>query len=120
VLVGHLQNARSRGPSDFVFCRSDEDPTTHDPDHLRREVLYPVLDRCGIKRTSRADGFHAFRRAASKYLRKGSGLELAALQLGHKRMTTTDEHYNDRDMDDLKKAAELVESAFISSFAPDC
>jgi hypothetical protein len=35
-------------------------------------------------------------------------------------MTTTDEHYNDRDMDDLKKAAELVESAFILSFAPDC
>jgi hypothetical protein len=51
---------------------------------------------------------------------KGSGLEMAAVQLGHKRMTTTDEHYNDRDMDDLKKAAELVESAFISSFAPDC
>ena len=34
-------------------------------------------------------------------------------------MTTTDEHYNDRDKDDLKKAAELVEDAFISSFAPD-
>ncbi|HET9943516.1 MAG TPA: hypothetical protein VFR05_09260, partial [Terriglobia bacterium] len=49
------------------------------------------------------DGFHAFRRAASKYLRKASGLELAAVQLGHKRMTTTDEHYNDRNMDDLKK-----------------
>jgi integrase len=102
---------------DFVFCRADGDPRPHDPDDLRREVLYPVLDRCGIKRTPRADGFHAFRRAASKYLRKASGLEMAAVQLGHKRMTTTDEHYNDRDMDDLKKAAELVESAFISSFA---
>jgi len=45
---------------------------------------------------------------------------VAAVQLGHKRMTTTDEHYNYRDMDDLKKAAELVEIAFISSFAPDC
>ena len=95
-------------------------PARFDPDDLRREVLYPVLDRCGIKRTPRADGFHAFRRATSKYLRKASGLELAAVQLGHKRMTTTDEHYNDRDMDDLKKAAELVEGSFISSFAPDC
>jgi hypothetical protein len=47
--------------------------------------------------------------------RAGSGV-----QLGQKRMTTTDEHYNDRDMDDLKKAAELVERAFILSFAPDC
>jgi len=34
-------------------------------------------------------------------------------------MTTTDEHYNDRDMDDLKKAAELIESAFGTSFAPE-
>jgi hypothetical protein len=118
--MDHLQSSTNIGPNDFVFCRSAEDSRPHDPDDLRREVLYPVLDRCGIKRTPRADGFHAFRRATSKYLRKASGLELAAVQLGHKRMTTTDEHYNDRDMDDLKKAAELVESAFILSFAPDC
>jgi len=102
-----------------VFCRSDDDPRPHDPDELRREVLYPALDRCGIKRTPRADGFHAFRRAASKYLRKAGGLELAAVQLGHKQMTTTDEHYNDRDMDDLKRAAELIETAFGTSFAPE-
>jgi len=44
------------------------------PDGLRREVLYPVLDRCDIKRTPRADGFHAFRRATSKYLREAAGL----------------------------------------------
>ena len=119
VFADHLQSSTNIGPNDFVFCRSAEDSRPHDPDDLRREVLYPVLDRCGIKRTPRADGFHAFRRATSKYLRKASGLELAAVQLGHKRMTTTDEHYNDRDMDDLKKAAELVESAFILSFAPD-
>jgi hypothetical protein len=93
--------------------------TAHDPDDLRREVLYPVLDRCGIKRTPRADGFHAFRRATSKYLRKLSGLELAAVQLGHKRMITTDEHYNDRDLEDLKKAADLVENAFGINFTPN-
>jgi integrase len=51
--------------------------------------------------------------------RKADGLELAAVQLGHKRMTTTDEHYNERDMDDLKKAAELIERALGTSFAPD-
>ena len=34
-------------------------------------------------------------------------------------MTTTDEHYNDRDMDDLKKAAELVEKVFGADFAPE-
>ena len=119
ILAKHLEASKNIGPDDFVFCRSDDDPRPHDPDDLRREVLYPVLDRCGIKRTPRADGFHAFRRAASKYLRKAVGLELAAVQLGHKRMTTTDEHYNDRDMDDLKKAAELIERAFGTSFAPE-
>jgi len=45
--------------------------------------------------------------------------ELAAVLLGHKRMTTTDEHYNDRDMDDLKRAAELIEGAFWKDFAPE-
>jgi integrase len=100
ILVKHLEGSKNIGSDDFVFCRSDDDPRPHDPDGLRREVLYPVLDRCRIKRTPRADGFHAFRRATSKYLRKAGGLELAAVQLGHKRMTTTDEHYNDRDMDD--------------------
>jgi integrase len=118
LLSNHLQKTKNIGPEDFVFCRSDEDARPHDPDDLRREVLYPVLDRCCIKRTPRADGFHAFRRATSKFLRKASGLELAAVQLGHKRMTTTDEHYNDRDLDDLKRAAELVETAFGINFAP--
>jgi len=83
ILAKHLEGSKNIGPDDFVFCRSDDDPRPHDPDDLRRAVLYPVLDRCGIKRTPRADGFHAFRRAASKYLRKAGGLELAAVQLGH-------------------------------------
>ena len=77
----------------FVVLTSNEerrigDPRPHDPDGLRREVLYPILDRCGIKRTPRVDGFHAFPRAVSKYLRKAGG----------KRMTTTDEHYNGYNM----------------------
>jgi len=117
-LVKHLEGSKNIGPDDFVFCRSDGDPRPHDPDGLRREVLYPVLDRCDIKRTPRADGFHAFRRATSKYLREAAGLE--AVQLGHERMTTTDEHYNDRDMDDLKKAAELIESALGRILPPIC
>ena len=68
----------------------------------------------------RADGYHAFRRATGRYLLKTSGLKMAAVQLGHKRMTRTDEHYDDRDLDDLKKAAELIEGAFLKSFASDC
>jgi len=48
---------------------------------------------------------------------RGRHLELAAVQLGHKRMTTSDEHCNERHMDDLKKAAEVIEKAFGTSFA---
>lgn len=80
-------------PTDFLFRRSPEDLRSCDPNEIRDQVLYPVLDRCEIRRcVPRASGFHAFRRAAGKYLRKEAGLELAAVQLGHKRMTTTDEH----------------------------
>ena len=52
-------------------------------------------------------------------LRKAGRHELTAVQLGHKQVTTTDEHYNERDMDDLKKAAELIERALGTSFAPN-
>src|SRR5437870_11747412 len=122
VLAKHLEACKNIGPDDFVFCRSDDDPRPPEPDDLRREVLYPLLDRCGSKGTPRADGFHAFRRAASKYLRRAVGLELAAEQLAHKRMTTTDEHYNERDMDDLKKASKERSGRVlppIADFAPD-
>ena len=40
-----------------------------------------------------------------KAVGKQSGLEMASVQLSHKNMTTTDEHYNDRDRDDLIAAA---------------
>jgi hypothetical protein len=39
---------------------------------------------------------------------KKAGLELASVQLSHKNMTTTDEHYS-RDRDDLIAAAEMAE-----------
>jgi hypothetical protein len=76
---------------------------------VRREVLYPALQRVGIKRELRASGFHAFRRAMGKAVRKEAGLEMASIQLSHKNMTRTDEHYNDRDRDDLIAAAKMAE-----------
>jgi integrase len=72
-------------------------------------VLYPALQRAGIQRVKHASGFHAFRRAMGKAVRKPAGLEVAAVQLSHKNMTTTDEHYNDRDRDDLIAAAQIAE-----------
>jgi integrase len=111
-LLGRLSDylsQRDLQSGDFVFYRSQFDRRPIDPDYLRREVLYPALQRAGIKREKRASGFHAFRRALGKAVRKQSGIEMASVQLSHKSMVTTDEHYNDRDRDDLIAAAQLAE-----------
>jgi len=71
--------------------------------------LYPALQRAGIQRVKHASGFHAFRRAMRKEVCKRAGLEVADVQLSHKNMITIDEHYNDRDRDDLMAAAQVAE-----------
>ncbi|MBI4473464.1 MAG: site-specific integrase, partial [Acidobacteria bacterium] len=103
-LKAHL-DGKNLGPDDFVFYRSERDRRPLDPDYVRREILYPALQRAGVQRIPRASGFHAFRRAIGKHLRKIAGLEVASVQLSHKSMATTDEHYNGRDRDDIVRAA---------------
>jgi len=119
VLDEHLRRSIRLAPDDFVFSRSDQDGRPCDPDEVRLGILYPAVDRCSIPRTPRGSGFHAFRRAASKYIRQHAGLELAAVQLGHKQMTTTDTFYNERDLADKKRAAELIEGAILGRLAPE-
>jgi integrase len=48
-LRNHLQNSQHIGPEDFVFSKSDG--STLDPDVLRRDALYPALNRLGIRAT---------------------------------------------------------------------
>ena len=67
-LNGHLRNSAFIGQQDFVFCKADG--STLNPDVLRKDVLYPTLDRTGIPRTSRASGFHAFRHSAASLVNK--------------------------------------------------
>ena len=52
------QNSSHNGPDDFVFCKEDGAPLN--PDVLKRDVLYPTLDRLGIARHRRAARFHTF------------------------------------------------------------
>jgi integrase len=61
-LAVHRQNSIYTKPDDFVLCKMDGSPLN--PDVLRRDVLYPMLDRLGISRTSRSSGFHTFRHSA--------------------------------------------------------
>jgi integrase len=44
-LESHRQKSKFTRPDDFVFCRADGTPA--DPDWLRRNVLYPAIDRGG-------------------------------------------------------------------------
>ncbi|HET7208979.1 MAG TPA: tyrosine-type recombinase/integrase [Terriglobales bacterium] len=67
VLKATLMELRQRShftqPESFVFCNGDGQPLN--PDVLRKDVLYRLLDKSGIERTSRASGFHAFRHCRS-------------------------------------------------------
>jgi len=53
-------------PEDFIFCKLDGAPL--DPDHLRREMLHPAMDRAGIMRGARTHGFHILRHTAASLL----------------------------------------------------
>ncbi len=51
----HFQHAVHRGPDDFVFSKKDGSPLH--PDILRKDVLYPILDKLGIARSARTSRF---------------------------------------------------------------
>jgi integrase len=82
ILTEHLEQSAHLAPDDFVFCKSDG--TSLDPDLLRRDVLYPVLDRLGLPRGSRDAGFHRFRHSFATVLNQETGdLKTAQAVLGH-------------------------------------
>jgi hypothetical protein len=55
-LRDHWTLASHRTFADLVFCKSDGQ--AWNPDVLRKDVLYPVLDRLHISRPARNYGFH--------------------------------------------------------------
>ncbi len=65
-LSEHLKNTQYKGPTDFVFCKKDGTPLN--PDVLRKDILYPVLDRLGILREKGTSGFHKFRHSAASII----------------------------------------------------
>ena len=72
----HRQNCLHTRPQDFVFCKSDGSPLQ--PDLLRREVLYPTLDRRHIPRSLRSAGLHTFWHSAGSFVNAETGnLKLA-------------------------------------------
>jgi integrase len=109
-MAAEKQNSNHNGPEDFVFCKDDGSPLN--PDVLRRDVLYPTLDRLGIARTRRAAGFHTFRHSAATIVNQKTGnLKLVQKLLGHSNLSTTADVYTHTSADADRSAALALEQA---------
>jgi integrase len=109
-LLEHHQNAVHKQPEDFVFCKRDGTPLN--PDVLRKDVLYPALDRLGIPRASGASGFHTFRHSAASFINAQTGnLKLAQKLLGHSTINMTADVYTHTSAEADREGALAVERA---------
>ena len=116
-LTEHFEQAVSRGPDKFVFCKKDGSPLH--PDVLRKDVLYPLLDKLGIARTSGSSGFHTFRHSAASILNERTGnLKLAQKLLGHANIEMTAEVYTHTSVEAEREAALAIERAIYGDLFP--
>ena len=92
ILKSHYQASAHRYSEDFIFCKRDRSPLN--PDVVRKDVLYPILDRLGIEPKPRESGFHAFRHSAGSIINDKTGnLKLVQNLLGHSNLSTTADIY---------------------------
>ena len=109
-LLECYQTAVHKQPEDFVFCKRDGTPLN--PDVLRKDVLYPVLDRLGIPRASGVSGFHTFRHSAASFINAQTGnLKLAQKLLGHSTIDMTADVYTHTSAEAEREAALAIERA---------
>lgn len=107
VLRTHREESKWAAEDDFMFARTDGTP--YDADHLRRVVLYPAMDRCGISREKWSHGFHVFRHTAGSIVHAQTGdLKLAQELLGHSRISTTSDIYIHMPENVAAKATEIL------------
>jgi integrase len=92
MLESHRTNSRFNKPDDFVFWKTDGSHLH--PDVMRKDVLYPILDRLQIPREKRQSGFPAFRHSAGSVINQETGnIKLAQALLGHADFSTTADIY---------------------------
>jgi integrase len=116
-LAEHFQRAVSRESDDFVFCKKDGSPLH--PDVLRKDVLYPVLDKLGIARMPGTSGFHTFRHSAASILNQRTGnLKLAQKLLGHSNIDITADVYTHTSPEAEREAAVAIERAIYGDLFP--
>jgi integrase len=89
------------------------------PDVLRKDVLYPILDRLGIQRFPRESGFHAFRHSAGSIVNLETGdLKLAQVLLGHSSLSTTADVSTHTLTEAERGASEALEKAVFGTLFP--
>jgi integrase len=116
-LTEHFQRARTRKPDDYVFCKKDGSPLH--PDVVRKDVLYPLLDKLGIARSAGSSGFHAFRHSAASIVNERTGnLKLAQKLLGHSNIEMTAEVYTHTSAEAEREAAVAIERAIYGDLFP--
>jgi integrase len=119
VLTHHLEQSGRIGPNDFVFCDSGGTPLIADV--LRRDVLYPAIERLRLPRLSRSAGFHAFRHSAASFINAQTGnLKLAQKLLGHSEISTTADIYTHTTDESEREATLALERAIFGDLFPIC
>ncbi len=114
LLAEHKRVASHLRPEDFVFCKRNGQPFTQEL--LRRDVLYPTLDRLQIPRPKRGAGFHAFRHSAASLINSETGnLKLAQTFLGHADLSMTADTYTHVSNVAERKASEVLERAIFGN-----
>lgn len=117
-LTEQSQRVGRKSSEDFVFCKPNGEPLH--PDVLRKDVLYPALDRLGIPRSSGASGFHTFRHSAASFINAQTGnLKLAQKLLGHSTIDMTAEVYTHTSAEAEREAAVAVERAIYGDLFPN-
>lgn len=118
VLEEHRQSATHREPEDFVFCKADGSPLH--PDVLRKDVLYPILDKLGVERTPGASGFHTFRHSVASILNACTGnLKLAQRLLGHSTVDVTADVYTHTSVEAEREGTVAIERAIYGDLFPN-
>lgn len=116
-LTEHFQQVVHRGPDDFVFSKKDGSPLQ--PDVLRKDLLYPILDWIGIPRGAGTSGFHTFRHSAASILNAQTGnLKLAQKLPGHSNIDMTAEVYAHISAEAEREAALAIERAIYGDLFP--
>jgi integrase len=115
----HREASDKKASNDFVFCKKDGSPLH--PDVLRKDVLYPVLDRLRIARPFGASGFHAFRHSVGSLINAETGnLKLVQKLLGHSNISMTADVYTHTSQESEREAARAVERAIYGDLFPIC